>query len=217
MSAASQATGKENARAARRAVIPVLLWFGAACVSALAIAPPSRAQAYNITLDPASTKIEFTLDTTLHTVHGTFQLKSGQIHFDAATGKATGAIVVDARSGDTGNSSRDKKMHQQILESQKFPEITFTPQQVQGAFHPEAASQLQISGTFQLHGQTHPLTAAISVQPSSATQLQSAVHFTIPYKDWGLKDPSTFLLRASDTVVLEIDALTRITPDQAAH
>jgi hypothetical protein len=34
---------------------------------------------------------------------------------------------VDATSGDTGNTGRDHKMHQEILESQRYPEIIFTP------------------------------------------------------------------------------------------
>ena len=107
-----------------------------ACYGALAFVPPACAQAYVVNLDPAQTKITFTLDTTLHVVHGTFQLKSGQIHFDKATGKASGAIIVDAQSGDTDNKSRDKKMHQESLESPKYPDFVFTPQQVRGTFDP---------------------------------------------------------------------------------
>src|SRR5271165_5339273 len=77
----------------------------------LALAPALRAQDLTIDLDPAATKIDFTLSATMHTVHGTFKLKSGRIHFDPSTGKMSGAIVVDATSAETGNSSRDAKMH----------------------------------------------------------------------------------------------------------
>jgi len=35
----------------------------------------ARAQESAVDLDPAQTTIEFTLDTTLHAVHGTFKLK----------------------------------------------------------------------------------------------------------------------------------------------
>ena len=69
----------------------------------------------------------------MHTVHGTFKLKSGQIRWDTATGHASGAIVIDATSGNTDNTSRDKNMHTQVLESAKFPEIVFTPTQIKGA------------------------------------------------------------------------------------
>jgi polyisoprenoid-binding protein YceI len=184
----------------------------AAAIMALAL--PLDAQQYVVNLDAAHTTIEYTLDSTLHTVHGTFKLKSGEIHFDASTGKVSGRVVVDATSGDSGNKSRDKKMHQEVLESRKYPEITFTPQHMSGTFNPSATSQLELSGTFQLQGQDHPLTATISVEPAQGSVVNSAVHFTIPYIKWGLKDPSTWLLHASDTVALEIQAAAQLTPDQ---
>jgi polyisoprenoid-binding protein YceI len=195
----------------------VLILFALACCGALAFAPVSCAQAYVVNFDPAQTKVAFTLDTTLHNVHGTFQLKSGQIHFDSATGKASGAIIVDARSGDTDNKSRDKKMHQEILESQKYPEIVFTSQQVRGSFDPKKASQVDVTGTFRIHGQDHDITMTMALQPGSGSQLHCDTNFTIPYITWGMKDPSTFLLHANDTVELEIHATAQITADQPAH
>src|ERR1700683_1033697 len=93
----------------RRFALAKCLISDGTCCGALTFAPPACAQAYVVNLDPAQTKITFALDTTLHDVHGTFRLKSGQIHFDKDTGKASGAIIVDAQSGDTDNKSRDKK------------------------------------------------------------------------------------------------------------
>jgi polyisoprenoid-binding protein YceI len=205
------------AGAARVKLVRALAIFMVACYGALTFAPPSCAQAYVVNLDPAQTKITFTLDTTLHDVHGTFRLKSGQIHFDAASGKASGAIIVDAQSGDTENKSRDKKMHQEILESPKYPEIVFTPLQVRGSFDPQKASQVDVVGTFRIHGQDHDFTMTFAVQPASPAQLQCDTHFTIPYVKWGMKDASTFLLHANDTVELEIHATAQLVPEQSAH
>jgi hypothetical protein len=39
--------------------------------------------------------------------------------------------------------------------------------------------------------------------------------FSIPYLSWGLKNPSTFILRASDTVQLNIHATGRWTEGAA--
>src|ERR1700686_4875821 len=64
-----------------------------------------------LTLDPAQSRVHWTVDSTLHTVHGTFALKSGTVQFDPETGKASGEIVVYAPSGESGNNSRDKRMH----------------------------------------------------------------------------------------------------------
>ena len=191
--------------------------FMVACYGALTLAPPACAQAYVVNLDAAQTKITFALDTTLHDVHGSFQLKSGQIHFDKATGKASGAIIVDAQSGDTDNKSRDKKMHQEILESQRYSEIVFTPKQVRGSFDPQKASQVDLVGAFRIHGQEHDVTMTFAVQPASPGRLQCDTHFTIPYVKWGMKDASTFLLHASDTVELEIHGTAQIAPDQPSH
>src|SRR5215467_4231444 len=77
------------------------------------------AQSVQITLDPARTTIDWTLSATMHTVHGTFKLKSGQISFDPATGIANGELVVDANSGESGNHSRDDKMHKDVLETKR--------------------------------------------------------------------------------------------------
>jgi polyisoprenoid-binding protein YceI len=205
------------AGSARVKLARALAIFLAACCGVGIFAPAACAQAYVVNLDPAQTKITFTLDTTLHDVHGAFQLKSGRIHIDMASGKASGAIIVDAQSGDTDNKSRDKKMHQEILESQKYSEIVFAPQQLRGSFDPQKASQLDVTGTFRIHGQDHDVTMTFAVQPASPARLQCDTHFTIPYVKWGMKAASTFLLHANDTVELEIHAAAQITSEQPAR
>ncbi|MGO9230669.1 MAG: YceI family protein, partial [Bryobacteraceae bacterium] len=94
-----------------------------ACV--LALVSPLAAQELSLEMDPAQSKVDFTLGDVLHTVHGTFQLKRGAIRFDPASGRAFGELLVDARSGASGNDTRDRKMHKEILESQRFPDIVF--------------------------------------------------------------------------------------------
>src|SRR5450432_567637 len=75
--------------------------------------------------DSAHTKVFFKLETGLHTVHGDFKLKRGIVRYDAATGKASGEIVIDATSGDSKSESRDHRMHKGVLESAKFTDILF--------------------------------------------------------------------------------------------
>ena len=69
-------------------------------------------------LDPASTKVEWTLGDVLHTVHGTFKLKRGDLRFDASSGKASGVLVVDATSGESGSGARDGRMHKSVLKAE---------------------------------------------------------------------------------------------------
>jgi len=178
---------------------------GFACLLTLLIAPASHAQDSVVQVEPAQTKIEFSLGSSLHTVHGRFALKSGTIHFDPAGGKISGAIAVDATSGESGNGGRDARMHREILESAKFPEIVFTPTQIKGAVAAEGTSKVEVSGRFRLHGKEHDVTFPVEVV-AEGQKLQVAIHFVIPYVEWGLKNPSNFFLHASDKVEVEIHA-----------
>jgi hypothetical protein len=88
---------------------------------------------------------------------------------------------------------------------------------VRGSFDPQKASQVDVAGTFSIHGQDHDLTITLAVQPAASAHLLCDTHFTIPYIKWGMKDPSTFLLHANDTVELDIHATAAIAPDQTPH
>ena len=156
-----------------------------------------------VEFDPAQTKVEFTLADVLHTVHGEFKLTKGSLTFDRATGAATGALVIDATSGNSGNSARDSRMHKNILESQKFPEITFMPQRLKGQFAPHGESRVEVEGTFIIHGAAHPLALVTKVNAKDG-QVYAATHFVVPYVEWGMKNPSTFILRVSDKVDIDI-------------
>ena len=167
------------------------------------------AQEMTLELDPANTHIEFTVAATLHTVHGTFALKSGTVHFNPSTGSASGKVVVDSASGDSGNPGRDHKMHQQILESQRYPEITFTPTKFSGKVELQGDSTVQLDGILRLHGTDHPLTLTVPVQVKANT-LNARTHIVIPYLAWGLKNPSTFILHVNDKVEVDITAVGRL-------
>jgi polyisoprenoid-binding protein YceI len=162
-----------------------------------------------VELDPARTSIGFTLDSVLHTVHGSFRLKRGSVKFDSATGKASGEIVIDVASGESGNGSRDNRMHKEILESARFPEAVFTPDHVSGDLSPSGQSQLDLHGTFQIHGASHEMTIHFRAEVKGG-EVVTSTGFTIPYIQWGMKNPSTFLLKVSDKVEMNIQATGRV-------
>jgi polyisoprenoid-binding protein YceI len=180
--------------------------FLLALLCSAAAAPPALK---TLELDAAQSKVQFTVDSTLHTVHGTFQLKSGVIQFDPAGGPASGQLVVNASSGDSDNKSRDHKMTHEVLEAEKYPDITFTPQQMKGALALSGSSQIQLEGVMTLHGQPHPMTLDVkaAVQGNS---LSADTSFEIPYIEWGLKNPSAFFLRVKDKVQIHIHAVGQI-------
>jgi len=175
----------------------------------ISVASTALAQEAVLELDPARTQVTFTLGDVLHTVHGAFKLKNGTIKFDPATGHASGLVVIDATSGDSGSHARDHKMHKDILQSAQYPEITFTPERVQGQVLPQGDFRVQVPGSFTMHGASHPLTLVVQAH-LAGEQLTADTQFTIPYVSWGLKNPSTLFLRVNDTVDIAIHAAGQI-------
>jgi polyisoprenoid-binding protein YceI len=164
---------------------------------------------FHVELAPESTRISWTLGDVLHTVHGTFQLKCGDIRFDPDTGKASGAVVVDAASGESGNGSRDSRMHKNVLESAKYSEISFAPDRVEGNLNLSGKSSVKLHGTMKIHGAAHEITAPAEVTIKDG-QLTSDIKLDVPYVAWSMKDPSTFLLKVSKSVAVEMQATGRI-------
>jgi polyisoprenoid-binding protein YceI len=162
------------------------------------------AQQRTLELDPAKTQIQWTLGDVLHTVHGVFQMRSGVISFDPTTGVASGAIIVDSGSGDSGTKARDKKMDHDVLQTEQYPEIAFYPKRVIGNVPSQGASQIQVEGIFRLHGSDHDLKMVIPVQ-ISGRQVSANTQFVVPYVAWGLKDPSTLFLRVAKEVQISIN------------
>jgi polyisoprenoid-binding protein YceI len=173
-----------------------------------AVTSPLCAQQTTLNFDPQQTQVEFTLGDVLHTVRGSFKLKRGTITYDPASGAAQGKIVVDATSGDSGSSMRDRKMHKEILESQMYPEISFIPDHVTGDIPPQGDFQVQVHGTFRIHGGDHDLTLYVQAQ-RKAEGMALSTQFEVPYQKWGMKNPSTLFLRVSDTVHIQVYSLVK--------
>lgn len=158
-----------------------------------------------VILDPAATKVTFTLDTTFHLVHGTMALTGGTIRFDPETGLASGEITVDARVAETGNTDRDKTMHEDVLETARYPNIVFKPQRVEGKLADPGRSDLSITGILTLHGDQHPMTLKTAVE-CGLGHVKGEIRFSVPYVAWGLKDPSFLVARAAKTVEILVQA-----------
>jgi polyisoprenoid-binding protein YceI len=165
----------------------------------------AQAQEATLTFVPAQATVNFTLGDLLHTVRGTFNLKSGIVHFNPTTNAISGSIVVDAASGNSGSAARDKKMHKEILHSRNFSEVTFRPDRVAGKVLPEGASTVEVHGSFGIHGAEHEVVVPAQVE-LAPDGWNLKVHFDVPYVKWGMKDPSTFLLRVEKTVAIDVEA-----------
>lgn len=158
-------------------------------------------------IDPARTKVEFTLGDVLHTVHGTFALKRGDLRFDSS-GKAAGELVVDATSGQSGSETRDRRMRNNVLESALYPEIVFRPDRVEGRVAAQGASQVRVHGMFEIHGQAHEVSMPFEVEGAGG-EYSATGTFPVPYVKWGMKNPSTLFLRVNETVSITIHTVAR--------
>ncbi len=187
-----------------------------ALVAVFAISPdaalraaPGKRQAL-LQLDPANTQINFTLTGFPHTTTGSFKLKRGELRVDPETGSATGSIVVEAASGNTGIGMRDSNMKDNILEVQRYPEISFTPRLVRGSPLPQGDFTMQVDGILLLHGDRHDLTMDVAIKPNGKG-FAATTHFVVPYVRWGLKNPSLLFLTVSDEVAIDATTEGRVT------
>lgn len=155
--------------------------------------------------DPAATTINWTLKDILHTVHGTFRLKGGLVTLDEKTGEADGEIIVETASGESGNDTRDRRMKDDILESKKYPEAIFHPEKVTGVVRAGQTQTVTVEGTFTIHGVDHPLFLQVKTTLDGNT-LTAQTSFEVPYVAWGMKDPSTLMLRVGKIVQVDVDA-----------
>ncbi len=216
MSVPGRKTHKKVPRREAGLAVLILLAGFVIPVTAQAVPPqPATVQETAFQLNPAQTSVRFTLGDVLHTVHGTFHLKRGALQLEPASGKIFGEIVVDAKSGESGSGTRDRKMHKEILESERYPEIAFHPDRIEGAVATQGKSSVKVHGMFSIHGVEHEITVPAEVEVS-AEHWTATVHFTVPYTKWGMKNPSTLFLRVNDSVEIDLIAAGSVERRSAA-
>lgn len=167
-------------------------------------APQPLSNEIILSIDPAQSKVHWTLESTVHTVHGSFAFKKGNLQLDTSAGKAGGEIIVDATSGNSGNDGRDRKMHKDVLESVKYSEVIFRPDHVEGKIALQGVFTVGVHGLFVLHGNEHELTVPVQAKFEGDHWTGSA-KFNVPFIDWGLKNPGNFFLRVNHSVEIEVE------------
>jgi RND superfamily putative drug exporter len=196
--------------ATARKALPRTAWLGVLLACALAAFVRS-ARADELVLDPATTTIRFTLGATLHTVHGSARLERGSISFDPAGGVAGGEVRIDARSLETGVGARDKNLHGDVLESERFPAIVLRPGRLALASRSEDHARVKLDGTLEIHGGRHALSIGAELS-RKGDEIAIEADFTVPYVAWGMRDPSNLLLSVDKEVQVHVSALGRLAP-----
>ncbi|GGA65068.1 hypothetical protein GCM10011507_15830 [Edaphobacter acidisoli] len=180
-------------------------------VSALAfiLASTALAQHQTFTVNPDASQVKMTLGTTHEVVNGTFHIQSGSIEFDRNAPKLSGSVVVLAGSGKTGNGIRDKKMNKDILKADQYTTVSFAPKTYAGTIAPSGDSTIQVSGVFTILGNPHDLTIPMQIQMDGAKVIVKA-QFSVPYVQWGLKNPSFMFWKAENDVAIDLNLVGRI-------
>lgn len=165
----------------------------------------AAAEELDLRLDPAETEVSFAVGATGHDVHGHLVLQDGEIHFDPASGAASGEIRIDAASAETGNGSRDRTLRHEVLESESFPLFVFRAERVVGDLARDGESEVELRGQLDVHGSVHPvsLPAVVTVE---GERLTAHTSFPVPYVEWGMKNPGFLFLKVAPVVTVTVDA-----------
>lgn len=170
----------------------------------------AHAQKETLQVDPAKSNLQFTLQASLHAVHGTFHINGGAVTFDE-TKAMSGSIDVDAKSGSSGEASRDKKMTQDQLKADKYTTVSFAPKSYTGQLAAEGDSTITVQGAFTLLGTPHDLTVPMHVHIDHGACTATGT-FAVPFAQWGVKDPSTFLLKVGKEVTIDLNLAGTVSP-----
>ncbi len=182
----------------------------------LLVAGTARAESesgpvWTFELAPREGEVRFELGATLHTVRGRFDVTEGQARFDPETGVVSGRVVVDARSGDSGNGTRDANMREWVLESERYPEIVFEPARLDVERRSDDELRGRLEGRLAIHGDDHPVVVPIEARRIEGTRWRVTGAFDVPFTEWGMTDPSNFLLSVDKVIAVEFDAVGDLT------
>lgn len=167
------------------------------------------------TIDPTQSEARFYIDEVLQgadkKVIGTTSNIAGQVAFDLNNPAAAqiGEMVINARDFATDNNFRNNAIRNEILQTDQYELITFTPKTLIGL--PDTAvlnedTTFQVVGALTLIGQTQEVTFDVTATPVSATELHGKATATIQYADWGITVPLSRMVQAvADEVTLELE------------
>ena len=176
-----------------------------------AVVPAALAQHQTFNANPDASQVAFALAGTGHHVNGAFHVQSCSVNFDRTAMSISGSVVVAAGSGNSGEPSRDKKMNSDVLDATHFAEVSFAPKSYQGTIAASGDSTIQVAGVFTLHGTPHDLTVPMQIH-IDGTSLTAKTHFKVPYVQWGLKDPSIFVLKVAKEVDIDLRLVGSLSP-----
>jgi polyisoprenoid-binding protein YceI len=179
-------------------------WYVALLLS-LFVPAFARAQS-TFEILPSKSSVTFTISTTFNEIEGKAKAFKGSLSIPDAKDLATGTtatITIDTKSMETGNKGRDKDMHKDVIESEKFPEIKIAIKKITAD---SALYTYKISADITMHGVTKSVdfkTSALSFAGTDGKlSLSISGKVKINMSDWGMTPPSIVVNKVSPEIVV---------------
>jgi polyisoprenoid-binding protein YceI len=162
------------------------------------------AQATAYSIDPAACEAGFELKATMHTVHGSTRKVSGEVRAtpeEAGALSLSGRIEIDAAALETGNEKRDATMRRTSLLVASFPAIVFEPERFSptGPAGADGAVPGILTGRLTIRG-VSKAQAIVAGLAHRGARIVASGSFDLAWADFGVPDPSFFVVRIDKTV-----------------
>jgi hypothetical protein len=96
-------------------------------------------------------------------------------------------------------------MHTEVLLTADHPEIVLRVRRLEGELARQGTSQVTLQGEVEIHGRSHEIRIPSQIE-IDGNLFTATFEFDIPYVEWGLNDPSTFVLRVAKVVEVKVVA-----------
>ena len=161
--------------------------------------------AFHYLIEARDSVLAWDLPATLHTVHGKAPELSGTV--DAVPGadgewSIQARVAVQAAAMVTGNEKRDRNMREKVLETDRFPEIVFEARRVRADLSRLKIGEhftAEVSGDLTVHGKALPVQFPVDVFVFADHVILQGT-FPLPWKPYGLNDPSFGIVTVKDTL-----------------
>jgi polyisoprenoid-binding protein YceI len=182
---------------------------GIGCLALLAGRGAAAAPA-RLRFDPAASTVDFLLNTTWHDVHGHTTAVTGAVTSESgdlfADGRVT--VAIDAKTLVTGIAMRDRKMHDECLETGVHPTIGFVstaaPAIVASTQDPGGGYRtvsLNVPGDLTIHGVKRAVKLPATARRDGAGWIITG-ELKVKLSDYAIPDPSILFNRVQDQVTV---------------
>jgi polyisoprenoid-binding protein YceI len=186
-----------------------------ATVAAASSAATASTSAVTLQMIQAESEARFIIDEVLNdapkTVIGTTDQVAGEIAINPQdpTQTRVGVIQVDARALTTDSEFRNRAIKNQILETDQYEYVTFTPTQIVGLPQTGAVGTpytFQIIGDLTIRDVTKQVTFDVTATAAAESRIEGTASTSIAYADYGISIPQVRQVASvADQVRLELD------------